>query len=129
MIIDVCICLYMLLYVSIRFYMFLLFSFSCCFSMHFILILRLYYFSVPCHAKFSLKFLVFVSPRGASASASLLATASVVFDFRLLLYLSGISHHSRRKLAGYGSLRSRVELCYGIKIFLDRIVNNLQQLH
>ena len=37
---------------------------------------------------FSLIFSVFVSPRSASASASLLATASVVLDFlRLLLYL------------------------------------------
>ena len=40
--------------------------------------------------EFSFIFSVFVSPRSASASASLLATASLVFDFRLLLYLSEV---------------------------------------
>jgi hypothetical protein len=47
------------------------------------------YFSVLCIKKFSLIFLVFVSRPGASMSASsLLAAASVVFEFRLLPYLS-----------------------------------------
>ena len=56
--------------------------FSSWFSIFFNSSLRL---SVLCIKKISLIFLVFVL--GASTSASLLAAASVVFDFRLLLYL------------------------------------------
>ena len=80
--------------------------FSKCFKW---LSLRFNYFGVLCVKTFSLIFLAFNSPFGASTSVSLLAAASLVFDFWLLLYLSSPSRTRPRFAYAYrhaGSFQS-----------------------